>query len=85
MAFFYCSVSHSLFWHTLRPCLSLLLPVSLNLSLPLFTQLGLMEEWPNDKDPGEQTHLDSPPVTNTSHIHTRNTAALHLIQDDETN
>lgn len=34
----------------------------LHLSFPLFTQLGLMEQWPNDKDPGEQTHLDSPPA-----------------------
>lgn len=31
-------------------------------SLPLFAQLDLMEQWPNDKNPGEQTHLDSPPA-----------------------
>lgn len=37
-------------------------PVPPSIHLPLFTQLGLMERWPNDKNPGEQTHLDSPPV-----------------------
>lgn len=59
--------------------------LSLHPSLTLFTQLGLMEQWPNDEDPGEQTHLDSPPAATTRHIHTSNATALSLIPNDETN
>lgn len=52
-----------IFRHALGPRLILIpVPLSPFIRLPLLTQLGLMEQWPNDKDPGEQTHLDLPPA-----------------------
>lgn len=62
-----------IFRRTLRHRLIFVSPpiVPLHPSLPFFTQLDLMEQYPNDKGPGEQIHLDSPPATTRDTAHWR--------------